>query len=106
MTTFSSHVSRGISPVPNGIGQCEEEPKAVHSGVARNLQASDNLHALIGELESRLQCVIRQEPCANTDAKPVPQPPSTTVYQKLHENADRIGFACNRIQELLRLIEL
>lgn len=84
---------------PSKLSQVEQG----HQSCEKSL---DSLHGLIATLEQRIQPVLRIEPATANDDKAYPMPPPQTVFDRLNQQANSIQSACNRVQEILRLLEL
>src|SRR5688572_12491675 len=63
----------------------------------RLAKATEGLHSLISELEQRLAGVLSPEPPSKDNAGVAPTMP-VPLAQHIGSSADRIGYACARLQ--------
>jgi hypothetical protein len=87
-----------------GLGQVERKPKipAELNLLEKNLSST---FSLITELNSRLQPVLGVEPVCESE-KECPIPTKQTVHDKLNEFNRSLTKCNNKLQEILRLVEL
>lgn len=97
-----------IQPFPNsiqipGIPPTESAIMQSHKCVDGALSG---LHSVLNELESRIQPALRIEPAGSPCAPQVPVATPSSISGKLDGHAVGIQLAINRIQEILRLLEM
>ena len=98
--------------MPNAAGQAQglvsPTPKQMQIPEAHNRveKSLEELHAVISNLEERLQPALRREPATDIASNAQPKSCPVTIFDKLNNNADSIQCAYKRIGELLRLLEM
>lgn len=113
MNNQYTQTSSPNSAVPSyGQAQCDgpvptkKQNARIPEAHERIEKTINSLHGLIATLEERLQPALRIEPSNTECDKPCPRPVPTTIYDKINQNCDDVQHACNRVQELLRLLEI
>lgn len=96
--------ARGLAGRPSK-DDSDRAPK-VHSSLELTDKTINSLHSLLGELESRLRCVSGQEPTDNCKEAMPPMPKDPPIYDRIAQQERDVQNAVNRVQEMIRLLEI
>lgn len=74
--------------------------------LAQQEKVIDSLHGLVESLNGRLQSISRSEPAPPSPVKDSGPVAMSTVMDKIRNNNKGIQLACDKVQEMLRLLEV
>lgn len=105
---YGNQIAKQTMQDPRVLGGGSVAPPTgpnVHTLLAEQEQAVEQLHNAITELEQRLSCVLAQTPQSGESARTA-VPESGLVTDRLGRNGHGIGYATARIAILLGRLQL